>query len=448
MNVTVIDYGVGNLRSLQRGLERADASVRISSDPAEIAAAEALVLPGVGAFEECIRNSKSVHDVLVEAAADTPILGICVGFQLMFTESTEGAPEGGTIPGLDLLDGRVERLPADGVKVPHMGWNELTVERDHPLVDGIEDGAYAYFVHSYGSAVDAHTVASCECLGVIIHSKGETYVREFPMPVNDKLQCQPGAHVHVSSRRRQHRDHRTDSHERRVRNRDGSSRGRLTSEDCDRQTIENFFVGLPLGVDMTLTTGVVAVQGDVSEHAAAIERAARANGEQPDVREIRTSGIVPECDVLLMPGGESTAISRLLDREGIAPEIVAHVEAGRPMLATCAGLIVAATDPQDDRVDELGVLDVTVERNAFGRQKDSFEAPLDVTGLDGPFPAVFIRAPVVSSVGPDIEVLATWEEYPVAVRQGPVVGTSFHPELTGDSRIHDLAFFETATRTV
>jgi len=162
VNVTVIDYGVGNLRSLQRGLERADASVRISDDPAEIAAAEALVLPGVGAFEECIRNSKSVHDVLVEAAADTPILGICVGFQLMFTESTEGAPEGGTIPGLDLLDGRVERLPADGVKVPHMGWNELTVECDHPLVDGIEDGAYAYFVHSYGSAVDAHTVASCD----------------------------------------------------------------------------------------------------------------------------------------------------------------------------------------------------------------------------------------------------------------------------------------------
>ncbi len=199
---------------------------------------------------------------------------------------------------------------------------------------------------------------------------------------------------------------------------------------------------------MTLTAGVVAVQGDVSEHAAAIRRAARAHGRESDVREIRTSGTVPECDVLLMPGGESTAISRLLDRESIAPEIVAHVEAGKPMLATCAGLIVASTDPQDDRVDELGVLDVTVERNAFGRQKDSFEAPLDVAGLADPFPAVFIRAPVVSSVGPDVEVLATWEEYPVAVRQGPVLGTSFHPELTGDSRIHDLAFFEDAVQTV
>jgi len=199
---------------------------------------------------------------------------------------------------------------------------------------------------------------------------------------------------------------------------------------------------------MSLTAGVVAVQGDVSEHATAIERAARAHGEEPDVREIRTAGIVPECDVLLMPGGESTAISRLLDREGIAPEIVAHIEASKPMLATCAGLIVASTDPQDDRVDELGVLDVTVERNAFGRQKDSFEAPLEVTGLEEPFPAVFIRAPVVSDVGPDVEVLAAWEAYPVAVRQGPVVGTSFHPELTGDSRIHDLAFFEATPQTV
>lgn len=199
---------------------------------------------------------------------------------------------------------------------------------------------------------------------------------------------------------------------------------------------------------MTLTAGVVAVQGDVSEHAAAIQRAARAHGLESEVHEIRTAGVVPECDVLLMPGGESTAISRLLDRESISGEIVAHVEADKPMLATCAGLIVASTDPQDDRVDELGVLDVTVERNAFGRQKDSFEAQLDVAGLGEPFPAVFIRAPVVSDVGPDVDVLATWEEHPVAVRQGPVLGTSFHPELTGDSRIHDLAFFDAARQSV
>ena len=162
MQVTIIDYGVGNLRSLQRGLERADATVTISDDPAELAASDALVLPGVGAFGECVRNLAPFRDVVVEAAADTPVLGICVGFQLMFAESTEGAPEGETIDGLDLIPGRVERLPSDEVKVPHMGWNELTVERDHPIVTGIDDGDYAYFVHSYGSSVAGHTVASCD----------------------------------------------------------------------------------------------------------------------------------------------------------------------------------------------------------------------------------------------------------------------------------------------
>jgi len=162
VQVTIIDYGVGNLRSLQRGLERADATVTISNDPDEIAASDALVLPGVGAFGECVRNLEPFSDVVVDAAEDTPILGICVGFQLMFTESTEGAPEGETIDGLDLIPGRVERLPSDEVKVPHMGWNELTVDRDHPLVDGIDDGDYAYFVHSYGSETADHTVASCD----------------------------------------------------------------------------------------------------------------------------------------------------------------------------------------------------------------------------------------------------------------------------------------------
>ncbi|MFB6084399.1 MAG: pyridoxal 5'-phosphate synthase glutaminase subunit PdxT [Halorientalis sp.] len=191
---------------------------------------------------------------------------------------------------------------------------------------------------------------------------------------------------------------------------------------------------------MTVTAGVVAVQGDVSEHAAAIERAAAAHGEEAEVREIRESGIVPECELLLLPGGESTTISRLLHREGIAPEIADHVAAGKPALATCAGLIVLSTDANDDRVETLDLVDATVERNAFGRQKDSFEAPLDVSGLDEPFHAVFIRAPLIESVG-DAEVLAEWDGRPVAIRDGPVVGTSFHPELTDDARIHDLAFF-------
>jgi glutamine amidotransferase len=162
VNVTIIDYGVGNLRSLRRGLERAGATVTVSDDPAELAAAPALVLPGVGAFGECVRNARPFHDVLVEAAEDTPILGICVGLQMLYDESTEGAPEGETIEGLGLLSGRVERLPADDVKVPHMGWNTLTVERAHPLVDGVANDEYAYFVHSYGAAVDDTAVASCD----------------------------------------------------------------------------------------------------------------------------------------------------------------------------------------------------------------------------------------------------------------------------------------------
>ncbi|MFC6862774.1 pyridoxal 5'-phosphate synthase glutaminase subunit PdxT [Halomicroarcula sp. GCM10025817] len=194
---------------------------------------------------------------------------------------------------------------------------------------------------------------------------------------------------------------------------------------------------------MTIRAGVLAVQGDVSEHAAAIERAAAAHGDDADVVEIRTAGLVPDCDVLLLPGGESTTISRHVQREGISSEIQAHVAAGKPVLATCAGLIVAATDAQDDRVETLGLVDATVQRNAFGRQKDSFEAPLEVTGLEDPFPGVFIRAPVIDSVGDDVEVLAEWDGRPVAIRDGPVVGTSFHPELTPDSRIHDLAFFRT-----
>lgn len=192
---------------------------------------------------------------------------------------------------------------------------------------------------------------------------------------------------------------------------------------------------------MGTTAGVVAVQGDVSEHAAAIAAACSAQGEDCAVREVRTSGIVPDCDILSMPGGESTTISRLLQREGIGDEIRDHVSAGKPILATCAGLIVAARDAGDERVSELDIIDVSVERNAFGRQADSFEAPIDVDGLDSPFHAVFIRAPIIAEVGESVDVLAEIDDNTVAVRDGPVVGTAFHPELTDDHRVHDLAFF-------
>jgi 5'-phosphate synthase pdxT subunit len=194
---------------------------------------------------------------------------------------------------------------------------------------------------------------------------------------------------------------------------------------------------------MSLRAGVLAVQGDVSEHGRAIQRAGESHGRAVEVVEIRQSGIVPECDLLLIPGGESTAISRLVHREGIAGEIRDHVAADRPVLATCAGLILLSRDSGDERVETLDLLDVTVERNAFGRQRDSFEAPLAVRGLDDPFPAVFIRAPVVDAVGESVEVLAEFDDHPVAVRQENILGTAFHPELREDSRVHDLAFFET-----
>lgn len=197
---------------------------------------------------------------------------------------------------------------------------------------------------------------------------------------------------------------------------------------------------------MTLTAGVIAVQGDVSEHTAAIRRALDERSEATDVYEIRTAGLVPECDVLLMPGGESTTISRLLRQEGIDEEIESHVQSGRPLFATCAGLIVASRDAKDERVKTLDLIDVTVDRNAFGRQRDSFEAQIPIKGLDEPFPAVFIRAPLIDQIGSGVSVLAEWDDRPVAVRDGSVVATSFHPELTADSRLHQALFESVGSR--
>jgi 5'-phosphate synthase pdxT subunit len=172
-----------------------------------------------------------------------------------------------------------------------------------------------------------------------------------------------------------------------------------------------------------LTAGVVAVQGDVAEHAAAVRAAGTSAGYAVTVEHIRTAGSVADCDLLLLPGGESTTIAGHLRREAIDAEIAAHVAAGRPLLAT-------------------GLLDVTVDRNAFGRQVDSFEADVAVDGLDAPFPAVFIRAPVVTETGPGVSTLAAVDGATVAVQAGPITATAFHPELTGDDRIHQLALFD------
>lgn len=186
-----------------------------------------------------------------------------------------------------------------------------------------------------------------------------------------------------------------------------------------------------------MLAGVVGVQGDVSEHRVAFERAGEALGFDVETVAVRDSGVVPDCDVVALPGGESTTISRLLRREGIDDEIREHVEKGKPTLATCAGLIVL-DHPGDEHVESLGILDIEVERNAFGGQRESFEADIDVQGLDEAFHAVFIRAPVVKSVGDDVDVIAEFDGDVVAVRQGNVIGTAFHPELTDDHRLHEL----------
>jgi 5'-phosphate synthase pdxT subunit len=175
-----------------------------------------------------------------------------------------------------------------------------------------------------------------------------------------------------------------------------------------------------------LRVGVLASQGDFAAHAAMLTELGA------DVREVRTPAELADLDALVIPGGESTTITKAIERDGLAASIRAHVEAGRPLLGTCAGMIVC------DR-EHLGVLDVTARRNAFGRQIASFEADLDLEGV-GPEPlrAVFIRAPWVESYGDAVEVLAAVDGHPVAVREGPVLACSFHPELTDDLRVHAL----------
>lgn len=180
--------------------------------------------------------------------------------------------------------------------------------------------------------------------------------------------------------------------------------------------------------------GVLALQGAVREHLDAI----RAVGAE--AVPVRLPRDLAGLDALILPGGESTAIRRLIDRYGLREPIMRMAEAGRPMLGTCAGMILLASGITDEEEPVLGLLDIVVERNAYGRQLDSFEADLDIPVLgDTPLHGVFIRAPVVSRAGPDVEVLARDEEgRPIAVRQGRLLATAFHPELTDDRRMHRL----------
>jgi 5'-phosphate synthase pdxT subunit len=196
------------------------------------------------------------------------------------------------------------------------------------------------------------------------------------------------------------------------------------------------------------TVGVLALQGDVREHLAALQ----ASGMR--AIPVRRASEIESVDGLVIPGGESTTMSRLLGVFDLLEPLRARIAAGMPAYGSCAGMILLASEVLDGRPDQkqLGGLDVVVRRNAFGRQVDSFESDLDVVGIEGgPVRAVFIRAPWVEKAGADVEVLASVPSVgsegqdpgaaagrAVAVRQGNVLATAFHPELTGDGRVHAL----------
>lgn len=182
-----------------------------------------------------------------------------------------------------------------------------------------------------------------------------------------------------------------------------------------------------------MRVGVLALQGAFARHVAAFTELGA------DVVEVRTPGELAGLHALAMPGGESTAMSRLLTTSGLFDELHDAIAGGLPVFGTCAGMILLARQVLDGRPDQRSfeAIDLAVRRNGYGRQIDSFEADLVVRGLPGgPFHAVFIRAPVVTATGPGVETLAEHEGVPVLVRQGAVTVASFHPELTADHRLH------------
>ena len=183
--------------------------------------------------------------------------------------------------------------------------------------------------------------------------------------------------------------------------------------------------------------GVLALQGDTREHLAALNEA----GAQAST--VRRRSELDAVDALVIPGGESTTMSLLLREFDLLEPLRQRLADGMPAYGSCAGMILLAAEILDAgapgrEAQPLGAIDMTVRRNAFGRQVDSFEGDIDVLGLDEPVRAVFIRAPWVERVGPAVEVLARAGDHIVAVRQGPVLATAFHPEMTGDRRVHTL----------
>ncbi|ANU14652.1 Pyridoxine biosynthesis glutamine amidotransferase, glutaminase subunit [Planococcus halocryophilus Or1] len=175
--------------------------------------------------------------------------------------------------------------------------------------------------------------------------------------------------------------------------------------------------------------GVLALQGAVREHIKSVQACGA------EAIAVKWPKDLENLDGLILPGGESTTMRRLIDRYGLMEPLREFAQTGKPMFGTCAGLILLAETVVGSNDAHLGVMDVTVERNSFGRQVDSFEAPLTIDGIDGPFEAVFIRAPHIVSVGAGIEVLCVHNGKIVMARDGQFLGCSFHPELTDDHRI-------------
>ncbi|MBU2697101.1 MULTISPECIES: pyridoxal 5'-phosphate synthase glutaminase subunit PdxT [Pimelobacter] len=180
--------------------------------------------------------------------------------------------------------------------------------------------------------------------------------------------------------------------------------------------------------------GVFALQGDVREHLQTLTALGA------DAFPVRRPAELARCDGLVLPGGESTTMSKLARTFELLEPLRERISGGMPTFGTCAGMILLADRIEGGTADQetIGGLDVTVRRNAFGRQVDSFEADLPFEGLDAPVHAVFIRAPWVEATGPSVEVLARAQGHPVAVRQGHLMATSFHPEVEGDGRVHRL----------
>lgn len=187
--------------------------------------------------------------------------------------------------------------------------------------------------------------------------------------------------------------------------------------------------------------GVLGLQGAVSEHIRSIEAS---GAEAMIVKKVEQ---LKDIDGLILPGGESTTMRRLMDQYGFMEPLREFASGGKPMFGTCAGLILLAKEVIDYEEPHLGLMDVTVERNSFGRQVDSFEAELIIEGIDKPFVGVFIRAPHIVDVGEKVEILAKHEGRIVAAREGQFLGCSFHPELTEDHRLTKL-FIEMIKETV